>query len=247
MCATAAPLRPPTLYRISVATAQATALGTLTPPPTPRTIFPNLGLSFILPQTGDGASGSRYFVGGGTASYNLFTGAVTNVKFYVGVINLAVAPATIPAWKQVSMADAPTKNLLEGYISSLVSVMANGGPMPTTGIQDWVFNPATGQLVSYLGLEQRFLSISNPGTMPVALVTTPTTPLPVATSIGYMYRDGSNNVYGMSIDSGKMYQFDPSTGNYLGLVRDSGLGATQGDAATGPRHSAAAARCPGPL
>jgi hypothetical protein len=226
---------PPTFYKVSMLTAQATALGTLTPPTTPRTSFPNLGLSFILPQLGDGAPGSRYYLGGATVRYNLFTGAVSDVKFYVGLINLAVAPGTIPTWKQVTMADAATSTLLTTYISHVASIIADGGPMPTDGIQDWVLDPASGNLISYLGQEQRFFRLSNLGAAsPTATISTPTTPLPTTSSIGYLYRDGSNNVYGMSNATGTMYQLDRLTGNYLATVGESGLGATQGDAATGP-------------
>lgn len=49
-----------------------------------------------------------------------------------------------------------------------------------------------------------------------------------------MYRDGSNNVYAMSNATGTMYQLDRLTGSYLRTVAGTGLGTTQGDAATGP-------------
>ncbi|MDO7875660.1 T9SS type A sorting domain-containing protein [Hymenobacter sp. ASUV-10] len=226
---------PPTFYKVSMINASAVAMGTLTPPPTPRTSFPNLGLSFILPQLGDGAPGSRYYLGGATVRYNLFTGAVSDVKFYVGLINLTVAPGTIPAWKQVTMVDAATSTLLTSYISHVASVIADGGPMPTDGIQDWVLDPASGNLISYLGQEQRFFRLSNLNTTtPTAAISTPATPLPTTSSIGYLYRDGSNNVYAMSNATGTMYQLDRLTGSYLRTVAETGLGATQGDAATGP-------------
>ncbi len=226
---------PPTFYKISLVDASAVALGTITPPTAPRTTFPNLGLSFVLPQLGEGASGSRFFLAGGSANYNFFTGAVTNIKFYAGTLNLNIPPpAAIPVWRQITPGNASTQAFITTYLTACVRSIAEGTPVPTTGIQDWVFDPASGNLVSYLGQERQFFTLTNPaGAAPTAFVTTPAAPLPAPTTIGYMYRDIANNLFGVSNETGTAYHFDRTTGNFLDAPAFPGLGATQGDAATG--------------
>ena len=225
---------PPTLYRVSLATAAATALGTITPPATPSTTFPNLGLSYVLAQLGDGGPGATFYMAGASLRYNLFTGLVSDIKFYVGTVNLAGPSPTIPVWRQADLSDPAANALITDFIRRTNTSVTDGGPLPEGGIQDWVFDPASGHLVSYLGLEQRFLTISNPATAPRAVATTPAVLLPVATQIGYMFRDGRNNLFGMSADGGLVYQLDRLTGAYLGTFENSGLGATRGDATTAP-------------
>ena len=225
---------PPTFYRVSLATAAATALGTLTPPTTPSTTFPNLGLSYVLAQLGDGGPNSTFYLAGATLRYNLFTGLVSDVRFYVGTANLAGASPTIPVWRQADISDPAANAIITDFIRRTNTSVTDGGPLPEGGIQDWVYDPASGHLVSYLGIEQKFLTISNPATAPRAVVTTPAVLLPVATQIGYMFRDGRNNLFGMSADGGLVYHLDRLTGSYLGTFEDSGLGATRGDATTAP-------------
>ncbi|WP_133273471.1 T9SS type A sorting domain-containing protein [Hymenobacter radiodurans] len=89
---------------------------------------------------------------------------------------------------------------------------------------------------SYLGVEGQFLTVSNIRSSPVVRVTTPTVPLPVRAELGAMFSGENNTLFAINTDggpnAGEMYQVDATTGNYLNVTLNSGLGLFRGDAST---------------
>ncbi|UOQ76705.1 hypothetical protein MUN84_19625 [Hymenobacter sp. 5516J-16] len=205
---------PPTLYQVALGTAQATSLGTVTPPPTPTTglsavSFPEFEARTIR-QTfnfiGDGGASSEYYVGGATARViaNLFTGAlrIADLRLYVGTVQLAPFSTATPVWHTLDTSDPATAAVVATYQAQVQAYLTSGGsgPVPEGGIQDWVYDVRTGNLVSYLGLEDKFLTIRNPATAPAGTTTIPTAPIPTQQNIGSMFTDRDGNVYAVDAD-----------------------------------------------
>ncbi|WP_139923241.1 T9SS type A sorting domain-containing protein [Hymenobacter sp. DG01] len=238
---------PPNLYRISLSTAAATNLGTVTPPPLPTT-----GLSPVGPfeavfreirQTfnfiGDGGPGSEYYVGGVTGRVILgFSGfRVADVRLYVGVVQLSPFTTASPVWRLLDTSSDPaTAAVLATYQAQLQAYLNSGGsgPVPEGGIQDWVYDVRTGNLISYLGQEDKFLTISNPATSPRGVTTTPSPAIPTQQNIGSMFTDRDGNVYAVDADGGTIYKIDRLTGSYSGRSYGSAFGCSRGDAVSMP-------------
>lgn len=226
---------PPTLYRISLATAEATALGQVTPPPAPTYTDLQFG-EMVLRQTfnfiGDGDNQSNYFVGGITVRYSLFSGTVKDPRLYVGQIKLNPFTTAAPVWRQLDTSDPNTTTVMQGYATQIQAFIDNGfnGPAPEGGIQDWVFDPFSGHLVSCLGKEGMFLSINNITTTPTAVTTAPTQLMPTTQDIGSMFTDRVGNIYAVDANDGTIYKIDRTTGNYSGKSYGSALGCNRGDA-----------------
>ncbi|MBX0290319.1 T9SS type A sorting domain-containing protein [Hymenobacter sp. HSC-4F20] len=239
---------PPTLYRVELGTGLAAGLGTVTPPPAPTTGLSPLAFGeFVardIRQTfnfiGDGGASSEYYVGGATARViaNAFTFSlrVADLRLYVGTVQLAPFTSAAPAWKQLDTSDPATAAVVAGYQAQVQAYLASGGngPTPEGGIQDWVYDARTGNLVSYLGLEDKFLTITNPATAPAGRTTVPDAPIPTQQNIGAMFTDRLGNVYAVEADGGTIYKIDRLTGNYSGRSYGSAFGCSRGDAVSLP-------------
>ncbi len=239
---------PPNLYRVSLATAQATNLGPIaSPPPAPATTGPtsfeymtvkfNQTLNFI----GDGDNTSSYFVGGVAFNYNrnLFNtsaSTITDFRFYVGQVQLTPFTTTTPTWRLLDVSDPATAAIINAFAAKTqVYLNSDGnGPLPEGGIQDWVFDPFSANLVSYIGQDNKFLTISGISSSPVAITITPTTPLPTAQDIGAMFSDRQGGVYAVTADDGTIYKIDRLTGNWTNRSFGSALGCNRGDAVSFP-------------
>ena len=242
---------PPNLYKVSLTTAQATNLGPVTgPPPAPATTGPTgiLYLTLTYNQTlnfiGDGDNSSSYFVGGVSFNYNrniFFPNAstITDFRFYVGQVKLTPFTTATPIWRLLDVSDPATATLIntfrlqtQAYLNNITLLGQNNntGPLPSGGIQDWVFDPFSGNLVSYIGQDHKFLSISGISSSPVAVTTTPTTPLPATQDIGAMFSDRQGGIYAVTADVGTIYKIDRLTGNWTGKTYGSALGCSRGDA-----------------
>ncbi len=227
-------LTPPQFYRINLTNAAATPLGTVGTPPAPAATFPNIGLGFVINQAADGAPGSRYFLTGASLRYNILTNTVSNVQLYLGEINLAPPTPAAPVWRLVNTSSPAAAAIIEALRVQANSYLAGTGPLPDGGFQDIAYVEATNTIVTYLGIEQQYVTVSNIDTSPVATVTTPTTLLPVASQVGSLFRDAMGNFYALVSANGIAYRIDPATGNYLGTSVNTGLGCTLGDATTAP-------------
>ncbi|MCA8830900.1 T9SS type A sorting domain-containing protein [Hymenobacter pini] len=241
----------PQLYRINLSTAQADSVGPMTPPETPpagELTQPGNGqttsdvrqtLNFVADSGPDGT----YYIGGATFRiiFSTFfgfplpnTAQVTDVRLYVGTVNLAAVSA--PTWRRLDTSDPATAAVVESFRSQTQAyIRSNGsGPTPEGGIQDWVFDKETGNLVSYLGLTDQYLTVRNPATAPEGITTTVATPIPPTTAsdknIGAMFSDKFNNVYAVRAATGDIYRVDNQTGNYTGRSYGAALGCTRGDA-----------------
>ncbi|RSK45326.1 T9SS type A sorting domain-containing protein [Hymenobacter rigui] len=241
----------PQLYRINLSTAVADSIGPVTPPPTPPTgeLTPTTGtqtaidvrqtLNFVADSGPDGT----YYTGGATfrVIFSTFFGIpipasaqVTDVRLYVGTINLTAI--TAPVWLRLNTTDPATAAVVENFRSQTETyIRSNGsGPTPEGGIQDWVFDKETGNLVSYLGLTDQYLTVRNPASAPVATTTNITTPVPGTTAndknIGSMFSDRFYNVYAVRSATGEIFRIDNQTGNYTGRSYGAALGCTRGDA-----------------
>ncbi|MBC6988872.1 T9SS type A sorting domain-containing protein [Hymenobacter sp. BT491] len=240
---------PPNLYSISLTNAAATRLGPVTPPPAPAPTFgfftSSIGFSQTFNFIGDGDRNSNYYVGAVTLRYSFPTsdilnlpspsGVVSEVKLYVGVISLAgISSASPPApvWHQLNTSDPATAAVISNYTTQVQTFIRSNGTtaVPDGGIQDWVYIPSTGNLVSYLGIEDKLLTISNPAVLPVATTTTPTTPIPTAQNIGAMFTDRFENVYAVDADGGTIYKIDHVFGNFSGESYGAAFGCSRGDA-----------------
>jgi len=110
-------------------------------------------------------------------------------------------------------------------------------PVPQGGIQDWVYDVRTGNLVSYIGKEDKFLTISNPSnpaTNPVGSTRDVNSPIPGQQDIGSMFTDRDGNLYAVQANSGTIYKIDPTNGNYTGSSYGSAFGCSRGDAVSLP-------------
>ncbi|OWP64122.1 hypothetical protein CDA63_05170 [Hymenobacter amundsenii] len=246
---------PPNLYRVSLATAQATNLGPVaSPPPAPTTTGPtgpgyvpfsfNQTLNFI----GDGDNTSSYFVGGVAFNYNrnafnASASTITDFRFYVGQVQLTPFVTATPVWRLLDVSDPATASIInafrlqtQAYLNNftLTGQNNNTGPIPSGGIQDWVFDPFSGNLVSYIGQDSKFLTISGISSNPVAVTTTPTTPLPATQDIGAMFSDRQGGVYAVTANDGTIYKIDRLTGNWTGRSFGSDLDCNRGDAVSFP-------------
>jgi Secretion system C-terminal sorting domain len=227
---------PPNLYQVNINNAQATSLGLVLPPPAPAASFPFIRLRQTLNFVGDGGTNSNYFVGGLTLRYNIFTGLVDQLQLYVGQIILSPFTTATPTWLPLNVSDPATALVVAAYQAQVQTYIAGNftGPTPQGGIQDWVYDMRTGNLVSYLGQDDKFLTISNPATGPVAVTTTPTTPIPTAQDIGAMFTDRDGNVYAVDADGGTIYKIDRVTGNYSGSSYGAAFQCSRGDAVSLP-------------
>ncbi|MBT9392753.1 T9SS type A sorting domain-containing protein [Hymenobacter sp. NST-14] len=227
---------PPTLYRVNLATAQATALGPVTPPPLPSANFPNVAYRQTLNFIGDGDNTSGYFVGGVSFTYNIFSGRISNFRFYVGQVQLSPFSTATPTWRLLDVSDPATAALIAQFAQQVQSYISSGfsGPAPEGGIQDWVFDPGTDRLISYAGQDDKFIAISGIRTSPVAVTTTPTTPIPATQDIGSMFTDRFGGVYAVNAQDGTLYKIDRLTGNFTGQTFGSALGCNRGDAVSFP-------------
>ncbi|AII50590.1 hypothetical protein N008_01150 [Hymenobacter sp. APR13] len=246
---------PPNLYRISLSTAEATNLGTVTPPATPADVTTpaqpgesgfvdtRLTLNFI----GDGDASSNYYVAGATFRvFYVFDFSipfpfirpvrVSDLRLYVGVVALPSFPATGPVWRRLNTSDPATAAVIASYQAEVQTYLNNNGttPVPQGGIQDWVFDVRTGNLVSYLGQDDQFITISTPGSAPVGVTTQPTTPIPTQQDIGSMFTDRDGNIYAVDADGGTIYKLDRLTGNYSGQSYGAAFGCSRGDAVSLP-------------
>lgn len=241
-------LAPPTFYRINLLNGSATSFGEVTPPPTP-TPPPgsppgSFGVSYAINLAADGAPGSRFFLTGaaGIARITSFiptlTVQVSGLRLYIGEISLQPVPnPAAPTWRQVDISDPATTAIVNGFQTAINNYLNGVGPLPSGGFQDIAYVPSTGNLISYLGVDNQFITVSNIGAAPVAVTTTPATLLPVAAQnreVGSVFRDGSGSFYAQVSDNGIAYQIDPLTGNYLGNSINLGVGCSRGDATTAP-------------
>ena len=248
---------PPTdLYRIDLSSAQATKIGTVPPPPTPTS-----GLSPALPgefplnirQTfnfiGDGGSNSNYYIAGATARVFVrlsdTTFRVRDMRLYVGMIRLPPASTPSPVWRPLNTSNGSTivanyQRALEDTLNAYRRIILTNPasvPVPQGGIQDWVYDVRTGNLVSYIGKEDKFLTISNPSnpaTNPVGSTRDVNSPIPGQQDIGSMFTDRDGNLYAVQANSGTIYKIDPTNGNYTGSSYGSAFGCSRGDAVSLP-------------
>ncbi|GAB2779697.1 hypothetical protein HNQ93_001460 [Hymenobacter luteus] len=237
---------PPNLYWVSLSTAAATNLGTVTPPPLPTTGLSPVGrFETVLREIrqtfnfiGDGGPGSEYYVGGVTGRVILGLAGlrVADVRLYVGVVQLNPFTTAAPVWRPLDTSDPATAAVLAGYQAQLQAYLNSGGSgsVPEGGIQDWVYDVRTGNLVSYLGQEDKFLTISNPATAPKGVTTIPATAIPTQQNIGSMFTDRDGNVYAVDADGGTIYKIDRLTGSYSGRSYGSAFGCSRGDAVSMP-------------
>ncbi len=232
-------LQPPRFYQINLATAAATPLGTVGPPPVPAATFPNIGQSFVINQAADAGPNSNYYLTGASLVYNLLTNTVSNVRLYLGEISLAPVPTpATPTWRLVNTS-SPAAVAIINTLTTQANAYLAGGPLPDGGFQDIAYVPATGNIVAYLGVEQKFVVVSNiTSPTPVVSVLTPSVLLPTpggsGPQIGSLFRDGTGRFFGLRSSTGRAYQIDPVTGNYLGNTYFTLLGCTLGDATTAP-------------
>ena len=227
---------PPNLYRISLTTAEATPLGAVTAPPSPSYSLPNIAISQTFNFIGDGDNKSNYFVGGATVRYNPFTNKVDDVRLYVGQIRLTPFVTAAPTWRRLDTSDPATTLVVAGYQAQVQAFITSNfsSPAPEGGIQDWVFDPFSNHLVSYLGQDGLFLTIRDIDSAPVATTTRPTAPLPVQQDVGAMFTDRVGNVYAVTANDGTIYKINRETGDYSGQSYGSALGCNRGDAVSFP-------------
>ncbi|AIZ64270.1 hypothetical protein PK28_12300 [Hymenobacter sp. DG25B] len=227
---------PPNLYKINLATAQATKIGAIAPPPVPPSSLFSFYLSQTLNFVGDGSPTSTYYVGAATFRYSIFTGRVDMVKLYVGTVPLLPVPSATATWRVLDISEPNTAAVVENFRLQVQAFISSGGsgPTPEGGIQDWVYDPFSGNLVSYLGQEFKYLTIKNPGTAPVATTTlipaANRIPTPSAQDIGSMFTDKVGNVYVVTANSGTIFRVDRTTGYYTALSYPGAFGCSRGDA-----------------
>ncbi|MFD2787623.1 T9SS type A sorting domain-containing protein [Hymenobacter rubripertinctus] len=228
---------PPNLYRVSLTSAQATNLGQVLPPPaSPGGGFGIVQYRQTLNFIGDGDNTSSYFVGGVSFNYSLFTGLISDFRFYVGQVQLNPFTSAAPTWRLLDVSDPATAALIAQFALQTQAYISSGfnGPAPEGGIQDWVFDPGSDQLLSYAGQDDKFIAISGIRSSPVAVTTTPTTPIPATQDIGSMFTDRFGGVYAVNAQDGTIYKIDRLTGNWTGQTFGSALGCNRGDAVSFP-------------
>ncbi|RFP65952.1 T9SS C-terminal target domain-containing protein [Hymenobacter lapidiphilus] len=229
---------PPNLYRVNLATAQAEKLGQVTPPPASPGGggFGTIGYRQTLNFIGDGDNTSSYFVGGVSFNYNVFTGTITNFRFYVGQVQLNPFATAAPTWRLLDVSDPATTALIAQFALETQTYISGGfnGPAPEGGIQDWVFDPGSDNLVSYAGQDDKFITISGIRTSPKAFTTTPTMPIPATQDIGSMFTDRFGGVYAVNANDGTIFKINRLTGDWTGQTFGSALGCNRGDAVSFP-------------
>ncbi|MBC7449131.1 MAG: hypothetical protein H7330_13850 [Hymenobacteraceae bacterium] len=231
-------LQQPRFYRISLADASATLLGTVAPPPVPVATFPDIGQTFVINQAADGGASSNYYLTGATLIYNLISNTVSNVKLYIGEISLAPVPnPPAPIWRLANTSDPSAAAIISNFEAQGNAYLA-GGPLPDGGFQDIAYVPTTGNLISYLGVEKKFVVVSNINTSPVVTVITPSVLLPTSggssPQIGALFRDGIGRFFGLRSATARIYRIDPVSGDYLGLTYFTPLSCSLGDGTTAP-------------
>lgn len=219
------------LYQIATANGTATNLGNLVGPPVPETNANGTGQSLVFNLIGDGSNNRKYYVMAMTARVTP-TFVINDATLYVGEIDLSVpVVSNTPIWRAATLDPAATA-IVNAFLLQATAYFAGAGPLPQGGIQDWLFDPISGNLISYLGIEQRFLTISNISSAPSGVISVPSPQIPVTREVGGMYRDQMNNVYAVVSDFGAVYQIDRTTGNYTGNTFGLGVTCLRGDAAT---------------
>lgn len=237
--ATGGGLQQPQFYRINLANAAATPLGLVGPPPVPAATFPNIGQSFVINQAADGGPTSNYYLTGASLIYNLFTNTVSNVRLYLGEISLAPVPnPTAPTWRLINTSDPGATAIINNLTVQANAYLAGTGPLPDGGFQDLAYIAASGNIVTYLGIEQRFVVVSNINTTPTLTVTTPTVLLPTGggspLQIGALYRTAAGNLFALRSSTGRAYTISPTTGDYLGGTFITQIGCALVDGGTAP-------------
>ncbi|MGI4872950.1 MAG: T9SS type A sorting domain-containing protein [Janthinobacterium lividum] len=232
----------PALYKISLNDGIAIPLGNMTPPD-PIALQDGNTIGLTLSFIADADPSGNYYAGGLTfrlgAGFNPATGGfypvLSNPNFYVGTLNLNAF--TPPSWKLVAL-DANSAAVFANFTAATNMFLKNGGSQPSGGIQDWVYMPASGsqpaRLVSYLGVEQKYMAINNPLTAPSAVTNpTPSPQIPDGTEVGSMWGDQNGGVYANVSGTGNVYKIDPTDGHVLATQPATSLGCTVGDAASG--------------
>lgn len=239
-------LEAPTFYKVNLVTAEATALGTVEPPPAPSvpsSALHEFGVSFVVSWAADGVGGSKYFLTGVSAiahvvSVSPFVAQLRSPQLYLGEISLRPQPSTNPTWRLVDTSDPATTAIIEAFTAEANDFLTDTeGALPAGGFQDIVYVPQTGNIITYLGIDNKFLTVTNVNSSPVAVTTTPSTLLPVDarnTEVGSMFRNEDSEFYAYVADTGIAYRIDPMTGNYLGSSIDTGVGCSRGDATIVP-------------
>ncbi len=218
------------LYQISTTNGTAINLGNLVGPPTPTTNLNGVGQSLVFNLIGDGSNNRQYYVMAMTARVTP-TFTINDATLYVGEIDVSVpVVSNSPVWRAATLDPAATA-IVNAFLLQATAYFAGTGPLPQGGIQDWLFDPISGHLISYLGIEQRFLTISNINSAPSGVISVPSPQIPVTREVGGMYRDQLNNVYAIVSDFGAVYQIDRTTGDYTGNTFSLGVACLRGDAA----------------
>jgi hypothetical protein len=235
------PLSNPNLYQIDLESGLTVSLGSISPPPSGLT-----SIGVVINFIGTGGDEANYFLAGLVLDVRpvitIFPPSVgirvSNPRLYIGEIKFNSGNLTEPQWRQADISDPATAAIINGYVTSINNNPSNPAAGITGGPRDWVFVRENGSptLKSYLGVEGQFLTVSNITTSPVIRVTTPAVPLPVRAELGAMFSDNNNLLYAINTDggpnAGQIYQIDPTTGNYLNLTLNTGLGLFRGDATT---------------
>ncbi len=233
----------PQFYRVNLTTAAATLVGTVTAPPTPAvppgSPFGSFGAAFSINLAADGAPGSRYFLTGASAvlrtvfvpSFGFRINPGT-LRLHLGEINLTANNAN-PTWRLVDTSDPTTSAIITDLESQFNTYLA-GGAFPSGGFQDIAYVPSTGNIISYLGPDQKIVTVTNISTSPVAVTTTPSTLIPVTTEVGSMFKSATGDLYAMVSATGRAYRISPTTGAWDGTSFLTGVGCSLGDATTAP-------------
>ena len=227
---------PVLLYSIESASGTATLKGTVSNPPGAGVTLPlveyTTALSFVADVDEDGI----YRIPGLTFVANVITGQISDVKLYLGSFNPDVT--TVPVWQQLNI-DAATLAILNNFIVQTQAYLLCGGgpacPKPEGGIQDWVYS--NGKLISYYGVEKKLFTLDI-ATLNVT-TTTPSVVLPNVSGsneMGGIFKDNEGNFYAVQVYTGRIYKFDPVTGNILNPNDpfDLALGCSLGDNASNP-------------
>ncbi|GAB2476434.1 hypothetical protein GCM10011375_21610 [Hymenobacter qilianensis] len=237
----ATPLSAPNLYRIDRESGLTTVLGDIETPPAP---FGSISTAFNFIAAG--GDNSDYYIAGLAVSvrfeldFSVFPPVLrpvlSNPRFYVGELELNSPNPTNAIWRLADTSDPAAAAIINNYLTAINANPAN--PNLSGGPRDWVFVRENGAptLKSYLGVEGQLLTVSNIRSAPVVRVTTPAVPLPVSAELGAMFSGENNTLYAINTDggpnAGEIYQIDATTGNYLNVTLNSGVGLFRGDATT---------------
>lgn len=222
----ASPLDAPKLYSINKLSGVATSYGAVNKPPVPAASFPSTGYSIVPDFIGDSdVNGDTYYIGGITFIFTA-PATITDAKLYVGSVSLQTNVSNI-IWSPAAL-DVTSQTILNNFITQTAQYLLGLGPEPQGMVQDWVFDPNTNTLKSYLGYEGKFMTISNLNTSnPTVVTTTPTTPIPGTPGnkqeMGAMFRDNLGNLYAVKSNEGTIYQINANTGDFTGDIYNTGF------------------------